>query len=142
MKYNKAINLVLGTSMFVFGFLKFFHPFKDWYSVQITASNLGETSYVLGITGELVVGLTFLILTRVRQNVSFQFYALLSAFASVAVIVMMSTAIYVHLQPGVPAEVLPLKIKLPVIPLSFLVIAAFNLTAVGKHYILSKPGIL
>jgi hypothetical protein len=34
----------------------------------------------------------------------------------------MLAAVYVHLQPGVPAEVLPLGIKPPVIPLFVLVL--------------------
>jgi len=51
----------------------------------------------------------------------------LSAVACLSLIVMMCIATYVHLQPNVPAAVLPLGIKPPVIPLSFLMLAAGDL---------------
>lgn len=69
MKYSKAISLFLGLSMFRFGFLKFFDPFKGWYSVQISESGLGFGSYVMGILGELVVGRIFLCLHISRQGI-------------------------------------------------------------------------
>lgn len=138
MKYNKVINLFLGTIMFMFGFLKFFNPFESWYCVQIGASELGQASYALGIAGELTVGLAFLALIRFRERFSFEFYSLLSAFASVAVIIMMTTATYVHLHPNVPAEVLPLKIKPPFIPLFFMAVAVVNLIILSKQYKFSK----
>ena len=142
MKYDKAINLFLGVSMFMFGFLKFFSPFKGWYSVQISASELGNTSYVLGIAGELVVGLTLLALVRFRQKIPFEIYAPLVALASAGVIVIMCVATYVHLNPGVPAEVLPLKIKPPFIPLFFISVSVFQIILAGKQYRLSKSRVL
>jgi hypothetical protein len=39
----------------------------------------------------------------------------------------MAVAIYVHLQPEVPAIVLPLGIKRPLIPLFFMLLAGLNL---------------
>ncbi|MEO5562351.1 MAG: hypothetical protein ABIR18_02925, partial [Chitinophagaceae bacterium] len=48
-------------------------------------------------------------------------------FANVSLIIMMLAASIVHLIPAVPASVLPLKIKPPVIPLMFVVISFFNL---------------
>jgi hypothetical protein len=43
---------------------------------------------------------------------------------------MMLVATYVHLQPDVPAEVLPLGIKPPLIPLSFLALSVWELVRV------------
>lgn len=134
MKYSKAISLFLGLSMFMFGFLKFFDPFKGWYSVQISESGLGIGSYVMGILGELVVGTTFLCLHIFRQGIRPKYNTLLSVFASGAVIVMMSTGIFVHLHPDVPADVLPLKIKPPFIPLIFLAAALLNLFLNWRRY--------
>ncbi|GHN02595.1 hypothetical protein WSM22_40840 [Cytophagales bacterium WSM2-2] len=138
MKYNKVINLVLGASMFMFGFLKFFNPFKGWYSVQMAAGQFDQVFYGLGIGGELTAGLALLLLTGVRQRISFGSYALFSTLASASVIVMMATATYVHLHPAVPADVLPLKIKPPIIPLFFLTAAIANIMILGKYYKLSK----
>lgn len=50
-------------------------------------------------------------------------------FACSMLLAQMAVAIYVHLQPGVPARVLPLGIKPPVIPVAVLLldlVAAFN----------------
>lgn len=118
--------------MFTFGFLKFFDPFRSWYSVQIESSELGKLSYALGIIGELVIGLMLLIIIRYRRYLSHEAYRYNSLLASVAVIVMMSTGTYVHLHPNVPAEVLPLKIKPPFIPLFFLLAACVNIVMVFK----------
>ncbi|HYF68726.1 MAG TPA: hypothetical protein VD884_11345 [Ohtaekwangia sp.] len=137
MKYSKAIYLFLGISMFMFGFLKFFDPFKGWYSVQISKSGLGAVSYGLGILGELVVGTIFLSLLIFRQGIRPKHHVLLSAFASVVVIAMMSTGTYVHLHPNVPADVLPLKIKPPFIPLIFLAAALLNLLSTWRNYKIS-----
>jgi hypothetical protein len=134
MKYTKAISLFLGISMFMFGFLKFFDPFKGWYSIQISESGLGSVSYGLGILGELVVGTFFLSGQIFRQEIRPKYYTILSALASVAVIVIMSTGTYVHLHPNVPADVLPLKIKPPVIPLFFLSAALLNLLLTWRNY--------
>jgi hypothetical protein len=41
--------------------------------------------------------------------------------------VQVTEAIYVHLQPEVPANVLPLGIKAPFIPLAFMLLAGLNL---------------
>jgi hypothetical protein len=140
MRYNRGISLFLGISMFTFGFLKFFQPFKGWYAIQISASQLGETSYALGIAGELAVGLTLLALVKFYHSISSQQYFTLTVFASAAVIVMMGTGTYVHLHPGVPAEVLPLKIKPPYIPLSFLGAATINIILIWKNRLLMNRG--
>ena len=133
MRLNKVISVFLGGAMFTFGFLKFFNPFKGWYSVQIESSQLGQMSYALGIIGELVIGMALLGLVRYRSRVSFETYMYVSIVASIAVIVMMSTGIYVHLHPNVPVDVLPLKIKPPFIPLIFLLAAFANIVILFKN---------
>jgi hypothetical protein len=45
----------------------------------------------------------------------------------------MAAAIYVHLQPGVPASVLPLGIKPPVIPVIVLLLDLLIAIAVWKE---------
>lgn len=130
MRYDKYANLFLGGSMFIFGFLKFFDPFKEWYSVQIFSSQLGEFSYILGVVGELSAGLTFLALSFFRVLFSTNQYTTLSSLASGGVVVMMITGVYVHLHPDVPANVLPLNIKPPFIPVVFALTALINLIIV------------
>jgi hypothetical protein len=131
MKKNLLINVFLGTSMLMFGVLKFFDPFKSWYTTQIVNSGMGDLSYMLGICGEIAVGILLLystIFTIIRKDI----YGLIVIFSSAIVVVMMATGVYVHMHPEVPADVLPLKIKPPFIPLIFLMLALFNIWKVRK----------
>ena len=125
--YKKITTWYLAVAMFMFGILKFVNPFKAWYSVQIANSGLGKFSYIIGILGEVSVGLTLIICLLYRNKMSTRLYGQLTNITFVVIIIMMGTAIYVHLNPNVPAEVLPLKIKQPFIPIFFMLIAFSNL---------------
>lgn len=110
------LSLVLGLLMLTFGFLKFANPTVDgWFHVQIQQSHLPHSALVMGKIGEIVTGVLFL-LPRLRPcPARWEGRILLTACSSLFVV--MLVAIYVHLQPTVPPEVLPLGIKPPVIPL-------------------------
>ena len=127
MKKVKVISLVVGVSLFMFGILKFVTPFKTWYEIQILKSGLSATNYWVGIGGKIFIGLLLLFAVIFWIKLSSRQLSFLIISSSTAIIVMMLTASYVHLQPNVPADVLPLKIKLPFIPLSFLFLAAINI---------------
>ena len=76
----------------------------------------------MGKTAEIMTGLLFL-LPRVRLwQAKWEGRILLIACSSL--FLEMLVAVYVHLQPGVPPEVLPLGIKPPVIPLVVLLLDA------------------
>jgi len=110
------LSLVLGLLMLTFGFLKFVSPTIDgWFHVQIQQSHLPHAAILMGKIAEIVTGTLFL-LPRLRpRRGTWDSRILLIACSSLFLV--MLVAIYVHLQPGVPAEVLPLGIKPPVIPL-------------------------
>lgn len=127
MKFVKFSTGFLALSMFVFGILKFVNPFKEWYSVQVMNSGLGEISYALGIVGEIAVGVILGICLIMGQRISAKHYFLFTTGSYLIIILMMATGVYVHLHPEVPAEVLPLKIKPPYIPLFFMLLALSNL---------------
>lgn len=127
MKSNKLISGFLGVSMFVFGVLKFVNPFKSWYTVQIASSGLGSLSYVLGIAGEIVVGLVLVWSVYNHSKVPFARLRWIVLGASLIVMGMMGTGIFVHLHANVPAEVLPLKIKPPYIPGVFFLLGLSNI---------------
>jgi hypothetical protein len=123
LRYN---SIFLGTAIFMFGFLKSFEPFNSWYHTQIAKSGLPPFSIPLGMAGEMSIGLSLLLATVFRKRIrglSRQVVAL----ASAGLIVNMAVAIYVHLQPEVPASVLPLGIRRPLIPLFFMLLAGLNL---------------
>ena len=123
LNYNSRL---LGTVIFIFGFLKFFEPFHTWFHVQIARSGLPPLSAPLGIAGEISIGLSLLLASSFRRRIG-NLFAPISALASAGLIVTMAVAIYVHLQAEVPADVLPLGIKPPFIPLVFLLLAGLNL---------------
>lgn len=62
-----------------------------------------------------------------------RFFATITG-GSFLVVFTMITAIYVHLQPNVPANVLPLGIKPPIIPVSVLLLAGANIFYTIKLY--------
>src|SRR5262245_51569385 len=118
---KKRLSLVLGLLMLTFGFLKFVSPTIDgWFHVQIQQSHLPHSAILMGKITEIMTGILFL-LPRFRPwPEKLQGRILLIACASL--VLEMLVAVYVHLQPGVPPEVLPLGIKPPVIPLFVLLL--------------------
>ncbi|TJZ52527.1 hypothetical protein FAZ15_19250 [Sphingobacterium olei] len=127
MKYRKITSWFMGVTMLMFGLLKFVNPFKSWFSVQIANSELGELSYTLGILGEIGVGTALILCLLYRQKIQYRIFNLITNASFFAVIVMMLIGGYVHLHSNVPADVLPLKIKPPYIPLFFLLLALSNI---------------
>jgi len=123
LKYNSTF---LGTAILTFGFLKLFDPFNTWFHVQIARSGLPPLSIPLGMAGEMSIGLSLLFATAFRERIRTLFRPVV-ALASAGLIVMMAVAVYVHLQPEVPASVLPLGVKPPLMPLAFMVLAVVNL---------------
>ena len=111
----------LGLLILTFGFLKFVNPTIDgWFHVQIQESHLPHSAILMGKTAEIVTGILF-ILPRFRPwHARWKGRIVLIACSSL--FLEMLVAVYVHLQPGVPPEVLPLGIKPPVIPLFVLLL--------------------
>lgn len=130
-KKNAAdiVALILGVIIFAFGFLKFFDPFNSWFHAQISGSGLPPGALPLGIIGELAIGLA-LIGSFVAKSRLGKVRYLIIAGSCLGLVVMMLVATYVHLQPNVPGKVLPLGIKPPLIPLSFLALCCWELVRV------------
>ena len=118
---KKPLSLFLGFLMLTFGLLKFVNPTIDgWFTVQIQQSHLPHSAILMGKIGEIMTGLLFL-LSRFRPwSARWQGRILLLACSSLFLEMLVAT--YVHIQPGVPPEVLPLGIKPPVIPLFVLLL--------------------
>jgi hypothetical protein len=110
------LSLVLGLIMLTFGFLKVVRPTIDgWFHVQIQQSHLPHSAILLGKGAEIMTGVLF-VLPRFRPSPA-RWEGRILLLACSSLFLEMLVAVYVHLQPGVPAEVLPLGIKPPVIPL-------------------------
>ena len=116
----------------MFGILKFFQPFYGWFDIQIQRSHFPHEAILAGKLTEMLTGILFLLpwlrisLTAKRKN-QILLIACLILFSQMIV------AIYVHLQPGVPARVLPLGIKPPVIPTTVLLLGLLTAFDVWKQ---------
>lgn len=128
----KPLSLFLGVQIFVFGFLKFFQPFRGWFDTQIQESHLPQEAILTGKVGEMVTGCLF-VLPWLRRSLTAERQHQILLLASSSLLVQMCVAIYVHLQPQVPARVLPLGIKPPVIPFVNLLLGLLTASAVWKE---------
>jgi hypothetical protein len=118
---KKRLSLFLGLLMFTFGFLKFVNPTIDgWFHMQIQQSHLPHSAILMGKIAELTTGILFLLPWFGLWRAKWKGRILLTACSSL--FVEMLVAAYVHLQPGVAPEVLPLGIKPPVIPVFVLLL--------------------
>jgi hypothetical protein len=129
LKYN---SMTLGVLIFLFGFLKFFNPFHGWFDTQITKSGLPDIAFPMGMAGEMSIGLALFIATKYRMKFEPIYFPII-LFASLGLMLVMSVAIYVHLQPAVPAEALPLGIKPPIIPGTFMIFSLINIFQLIKN---------
>ena len=121
----KVLSLLLGVWMFLFGFLKFFQPFRGWFEIQIHQSHLPHEAILAGKLTEMLVGILFL-LPWLWKSMTAKAKDQILLVACFILFTQMAVAIYVHLQPGVPAGVLPLGIKPPVIPALVLLLGLFT----------------
>jgi uncharacterized membrane protein len=136
-RVSKVLSLVLGVQMFLFGFLKFFQPFDGWFDVQIQQSHLPHEAILAGKVTELLTGVLFL-LPWLWRSLSARRKEEVVLIACLILFTQMGVAIYVHLQPGVPASVLPLGIKTPYIPVTVLVLGLLDAWLVWKELRVEK----
>jgi hypothetical protein len=130
LRYNSVF---LGVFMFLFGFLKLFEPFRTMFDTQITKSGLPRFSIQLGVVGEMSIGLGLLSAFYLGRRIP-KLFGPIVFLASTGLIANMGIATYVHLRPAVPANVLPLGIKPPFIPLFVMLLAAVNLLQIYRGY--------
>ncbi|WOK07953.1 hypothetical protein RT717_04830 [Imperialibacter roseus] len=133
MKTIRTNSILLGSMSLAFGLLKFIDPFQTWYATQIETSGMPSVAYPMGIVGEIVTGLLLLMPWLLSFSAASKKVSLLVGHGSLGI--MMIVACYVHLLPDVPADVLPLKIKPPFIPLVVLAYTLLNMIQIYR----SKP---
>src|ERR1700761_2356491 len=125
-------SLLLGVWMFMFGVLKFFQPIRGWFDVQIQQSHLPHEAILVGKVSEMMTGVLFL-LPWLRRSLTAKNKDQILLIACFILFTQMVVAIYVHLQPGVPASVLPLGIKPPVIPVIVLLLGLITALDVWRQ---------
>ncbi len=131
-RLSKVLSLLLGVWMFTFGFLKFFKPISGWFDIQIQQSHLPHEAILAGKLTEMFTGLLFLP-PWLRRSLTTKSKGKILLIACFILFTQMGVAIYVHLQPGVPANVLPLGIKPPVIPVLVLLLGLLTAFDVWKQ---------
>jgi len=131
-RFSRASSLFLGILMLMFGFLKFFQPIRGWFDIQIQQSHLPHEAIIAGKVTEMMTGVLFL-LPWVWRTLTARRKDQLLLVASLLLLSQMCVAIYVHLQPGVPASVLPLGIKPPIIPGTVLLLGLLTAVDVCKE---------
>jgi hypothetical protein len=107
-------------------------PYDGWFDIQIQQSHLPHEAILAGKLTEMITGICFLLpwFWRSLTTKSKDQVLLIGCFI---LFTQMVVAIYVHLQPGVPASVLPLGIKAPVIPVIVLLLDLFTALSAWKQ---------
>jgi len=128
-KSTKILTGILGFFMFIPGLAKFTKPFKEFIYKQLDITNFPFPEimqYVVKLS-EVGIGLVLIYLAFRDNKLSLQFRNQLLFLGNITIIVMMITAIYVHMHLGVPAEILPMGFKSPVMPVAYIILVVINL---------------
>lgn len=122
------LTFLLGAFLTMAGTVKFFDPFTSMFSQQIAYAELPlpTLSRWAGQLGEIGAGLGFLAVLIFGRKLSASQKKQLLWLASGLTLVIMTVALYVHLLPQVPAEVLPMQSKPPVLTLIVMALVAIN----------------
>lgn len=108
------------------GTVKFFEPFHTMFTAQVTLSGLPWPTLArwAGQLAEMSAGALLLASLWLRPH---RLQKAAFGLATGLTVIVMAVAVHVHLQPGVPAEVLPLQSKPPVLALVIIGLAGLNL---------------
>lgn len=127
-KMETFLTALLGGFLVMAATVKFFDPFIHMFHAQITQSQLPfpSLSKWAGQLGEMFSGVLFLFVLIVGRRFTGKLIDLIFASASLLTTVIMLVAVYVHLHPNVPAEVLPLQSKPPYLTLVVMMLVGVN----------------
>ena len=128
-KSVKILSGILGFIMLMPGLAKFTEPFKTfiYQHLEIIGFPFPEFMQYAVKFGEIGIGLTLLFLAFKGDKLGEVLRTRVFILANLAVIVTMIVGIYTHLHPDVPAEILPLEYKPPVMGFSYIALALTNL---------------
>ncbi|MFZ3439655.1 hypothetical protein L2D37_18140 [Vibrio harveyi] len=127
-KVQKILTGLLGAFMVMAGTVKFFDPFTTMFAKQIALSELPfpTLSRWMGQLGEIFAGLLLLVVMIGNKVLAAPIKDKAMQLSALLTTAIMIVAVYVHLLPNVPAEVLPLQSKPPVMTLIILGLAWLN----------------
>lgn len=127
-KTQKVLTGLLGAFLVMAGTVKFFDPFTTMFTTQIALSELPfpTLSRWAGQLGEIFAGLLLLLVMIGDKQLKASIKDKAMQLTTLLTTAIMVVAVYVHLLPNVPAEVLPLQSKPPVMTLIILGLSWFN----------------
>ena len=125
---NRLLSGLLSAFLLLGGVAKFFLPFTDMFAQQIALSRLPfpALSAFAGQAGEITAGIILLGFFIGWQRLQGPISDLVFALTTLLVVIIMLVAVYVHLHPDVPAEVLPFQSKPPVLTVIVMALAILN----------------
>lgn len=133
-KLVKILTGILGFLILVPGLTKFTEPFKTIifkHLVLIGFPFPDVIQYVVKLS-EIGVGCLLLFIAFKGNGFYPSVRDKLYYLGNFTVVVMMIVAVYTHLHPNVPAEILPMEFKPPFLPLGYMVLVAGNICFLKK----------
>lgn len=130
----RAVMAFLGLFMLVPGVVKFFDPFKTFFTTQIAMSELSfpTLSYWMGQLGEISIGLLLFSLVFFWNKFTSAFLQRGFYFSHIIVTIIMLVSLYVHAHPAGPVEVLPMEEKFPFLSIVLLLGVVANMVLIRK----------
>ncbi|SHG79348.1 hypothetical protein [Ferrimonas marina] len=127
-KAEKAITGLLGAYFAMAGSVKFFDPFTTMYTTQIALAELPFPSLTRwsGQMVEIGAGLMLLWLMVKGKSLASGLSDRLFYLGNFLIFSAMIVALYVHWHPNVPATVLPLQSKAPIMTLIVMLVVGIN----------------
>lgn len=135
---NKSIKIltgILGLFMLLPGLAKLTEPFKTFIykHLDIIGFPFPDIMQYVVKFSEIGIGLTLLFLAFKGSSINISLRNKIFYLTNIAVIVMMIVAIYTHIHPDVPAEILPAEFKPPVMPIGYIALVIVNLYLYKKQ---------
>ena len=124
----KIITGFLGVGMLLPGLGKFTEPFNTFIykHLELTGIPFPEVMQYVVKLSEIGIGLILIYIAFFGNRLSTTFRNKIFYLGNSIISIMMVVAIYVHLHPNVPAEILPLGIKPPLMPLAYMLLVVLN----------------
>ncbi len=128
-KSVKIITGVLGFFMLIPGLAKFTEPFKTFIykHLDIIGFPFSDLMQYVVKFSEIGIGLALVYLAFKGSTLSSSLRKKIFYLGNLSIITMMIIAVYTHLHPDVPADVLPMEFKPPVMPIGYIILVVVNL---------------
>jgi|GEM_PF-523470 len=134
---GRILTGVMGAFMLLGGTAKFFEPFTTMFANQIALSQLPlpTISAFAGQAGEIISGLVLIAFFAFGRKLGGAVGNKIFYLANLLIVGIMVIAVYVHLHPAVPAEILPFQSKPPVLTLIVMFLTGLNIYLHRKNHL-------